>query len=56
MIDPELGLFVGLKGHGFMLSQYLAKTYVDAYLGKTVPDYFKRLKATGDGLLEVAFK
>ncbi len=25
IIDPELGLFIGLRGHGFMLSQYLAK-------------------------------
>ncbi|MDD4141402.1 MAG: FAD-dependent oxidoreductase [Bacteroidales bacterium] len=56
MIDPNKGLFVGLKGHGFMLSQYLAKIYVDALTGKTTPDYFHRLSVEGDGLLEVAFK
>lgn len=56
IIDPELGLFVGLRGHGFMLSQYLAKIYVDSLLGKEVPAYFKRLKLSGDGLPEKAFK
>jgi glycine/D-amino acid oxidase-like deaminating enzyme len=55
-IDPELGLFIGLRGHGFMLSQYLAKMYVDKISGKPVPSYFDRLKLSGDGLPETAFK
>jgi len=56
IVDPELGLFVGMRGHGFMLSQYIARLYVDKLLGKTVPDYFDRLKLHGDGLSEKAFK
>ncbi|MCC8174565.1 MAG: FAD-dependent oxidoreductase, partial [Odoribacter sp.] len=44
IIDPEVGLFVGLRGHGFMLSLYLAKMYVDQLQGKTVPSYFNQLK------------
>ena len=56
MVDPSKGIFVGMKGHGFMLSQFLGKTYVDAYLGKQVPGYFKRLSVEGDGMLENAFK
>ncbi len=56
IIDPEIGLLVGLKGHGFMLSQYLAKCYVDSFTGKTVPKYFKRLKLDGDGMKENTFK
>lgn len=56
IIDPELGLFVGLRGQGFMLGQYLAKMYVDALVGKPVPDYFSRLKLSGDGMPEKAFK
>jgi len=56
LIDPEHGLFIGLRGQGFMLGQYLAKLYVDRLLGKPVPDYFDRLKLSGDGLLEKAFK
>lgn len=56
IIDPELGLFVGLRGQGFMLGQYLAKMYVDKLVGKPVPEYFDRLKLSGDGLLEKAFK
>ncbi len=56
VIDPELGLFVGLRGQGFMLGQYLAKLYVDKLLGKEVPAYFNRLKLGEDGLLEKAFK
>jgi glycine/D-amino acid oxidase-like deaminating enzyme/thioredoxin reductase/Fe-S-cluster-containing hydrogenase component 2/ferredoxin len=56
IIDPELGLFVGLRGQGFMLGQYLAKLYVDKLVGKKVPEYFDRLKLSGDGLLEKAFK
>jgi glycine/D-amino acid oxidase-like deaminating enzyme/thioredoxin reductase/Fe-S-cluster-containing hydrogenase component 2 len=55
IIDPEVGLFVGLRGQGFMLSQYLAKLYVDALAGREVPSYFERLKIGGDGLLETAF-
>jgi glycine/D-amino acid oxidase-like deaminating enzyme len=46
---------VGMRGHGFMFSQYIAKMYVDAVLGKPVPDYFKRLSITGDALEEKAF-
>ncbi len=56
LIDPELGLFLGLRGQGFMLGQYLAKMYVDKLTGKEVPGYFDRLKLNGDGLLEKAFK
>ena len=56
IIDPEKGLFIGLRGQGFMLGQYLAKLYVDRLLGKEVPTYFDRLKLNGDGLLEKAFK
>ncbi len=56
VIDPELGLFLGLRGQGFMLGQYLAKMYVDKLLGRSVPSYFDRLKITGDGMLEKAFK
>ena len=55
-IDPDAGLFLGMRGHGFMLSQALAKMYVDSLTGKQVPEYFKRLKIEGDGLLEKAFK
>ncbi|HNY05712.1 MAG TPA: FAD-dependent oxidoreductase [Candidatus Egerieousia sp.] len=55
IIDPQLGLFVGMRGHGFMLSQYIGKLYVDALQGKKVPDYFKRLGINGDGLAENAF-
>ncbi|MFA5850751.1 MAG: FAD-dependent oxidoreductase [Bacteroidales bacterium] len=56
IVDPQQGLFVGLRGHGFMLSQYIAKLYVDTLLGKEVPDYFHDLKLTGKGLSEQAFK
>ncbi|MFZ4520524.1 MAG: FAD-dependent oxidoreductase [Bacteroidales bacterium] len=56
IIDPELGLFLGLRGQGFMLGQYLAKLYVDKLLGKPAPAYFDRLKMGGDGMLEKAFK
>lgn len=56
IVDPELGLFVGLRGHGFMLSQYLAKLFVDKLTGKETPAYFNRLKLNGDGLPEKAFK
>jgi len=56
IVDPELGLFVGMRGHGFMLSQYLAKLYVDALRGKAVPDYFNDLRLKGPGLSEQAFK
>ena len=56
IVDPEVGLLVGLRGHGFMLSQYLAKIYVDKYLGKEVPGYMKDLAITGKGLSENAFK
>jgi glycine/D-amino acid oxidase-like deaminating enzyme/thioredoxin reductase/Fe-S-cluster-containing hydrogenase component 2/bacterioferritin-associated ferredoxin len=56
IIDPELGLFLGLRGQGFMLSQYLAKLFVDKMLGRPAPEYFDRLKLGGDGMLEKAFK
>ncbi|MGC9343625.1 MAG: FAD-dependent oxidoreductase, partial [Bacteroidales bacterium] len=56
IIDPEKGLFIGLRGQGFMLGQYLAKMYVDKLMGKEVPEYFSRLRLEGDGLLETAFK
>ncbi len=56
IVDPQHGLFVGMRGHGFMLSQYIAKLYVDSLLGKEVPDYFHDLKLTGKGLSEQAFK
>ena len=56
IIDPELGLFVGMRGHGFMLCQYLAKLYVDKLLGKSVPEYFETLKLSGSGLSETTFK
>ncbi len=56
IVDPSKGLLVGLRGHGFMLGQYLAKIYVDQYLGNPVPDYMHRLSIEGDGLSENAFK
>jgi glycine/D-amino acid oxidase-like deaminating enzyme/Fe-S-cluster-containing hydrogenase component 2 len=56
IVDTDLGLFIGLRGQGFMLGQYLAKLYVDKLLGKQVPDYFERLNINGDALLEKAFK
>ncbi|MEI7980200.1 MAG: FAD-dependent oxidoreductase [Bacteroidota bacterium] len=56
IIDTDLGLFLGLRGQGFMLGQYLAKMYTDQLMGKPVPSYFDRLKLTGDGMLEKAFK
>lgn len=56
IVDPDNGLFIGLRGQGFMLGQYLAKLYVDKLLGKEVPGYFERLTLKGDGLLEKAFK
>lgn len=56
IVDPSLGLFVGMRGHGFMLSQYIGKLYVDALLGRPVPDYFKDLALGGTGLSEQAFK
>ncbi|MEA3503986.1 MAG: FAD-dependent oxidoreductase [Bacteroidota bacterium] len=56
IIDPAKGMFIGLRGQGFMLGQYLAKMYVDKMTGKPVPDYFDRLSLKGDGLLEKAFK
>ena len=56
IVDPGLGLFIGLRGQGFMLGQYLARLYVDAFLGRPTPEYFKRLALDGDGLPEKAFK
>lgn len=56
IVDVEKGLFLGLRGQGFMLAQYLAKLYVNQLTGKNVPDYFNRLKMEGDALLEKAFK
>lgn len=56
IVDPELGLFVGMRGHGFMLAQYIAKMYVDKLMGRPVPEYFEKLKLHGPGLSEKAFK
>ena len=56
ILDTDHGLFLGLRGQGYMLGQYLAKLYVDKLIGNHVPDYFERLSMTGDGLLEKAFK
>jgi glycine/D-amino acid oxidase-like deaminating enzyme/bacterioferritin-associated ferredoxin len=56
IIDPSLGLFLGLRGQGFMLGQYLAKLYVDSLMGRQVPSYFSRLALSGDGMPEKAFK
>ena len=56
IVDPEVGLLTGLRGHGFMLGQYLAKLYVDKYLGRDVPSYMKDLAHSGHGLSENAFK
>lgn len=56
IVDPDAGLFTGMRGHGFMLSQYVAKLYVDYLQGKAVPDYFKEMGLKGAGLSELAFK
>lgn len=56
IVDVENGLLVGLRGQGYMLGQYLAKLYVDKLMGKDVPEYMERLKISGDGLPEKAFK
>jgi glycine/D-amino acid oxidase-like deaminating enzyme/thioredoxin reductase/Pyruvate/2-oxoacid:ferredoxin oxidoreductase delta subunit len=56
IIDPGLGLFIGLRGQGFMLGQYLARLYVDKLMGKPVPSYFDRLALEGDGLPEKTLK
>lgn len=56
IVDVENGLMIGLRGHGFMLAQHLAKLYVDKYIGKSVPNYFKDLSLDGPGLYEKAFK
>ncbi|MEJ5267946.1 MAG: FAD-dependent oxidoreductase [Bacteroidales bacterium] len=56
IVDPDRGLMVGLRGHGFMLGQYLAKLYVDKLLGRETPAYFKDLALDGPGLYEAAFK
>lgn len=56
IIDTQNGLFVGLQGHGFMLSQYLAKMYVDEFLGKAVPSYMNRLRLSESGISEKSFK
>ena len=56
IVDPEVGMLTGLRGHGFMLGQYLSKLYVDKYLGKEVPSYMKDLALSGKGLSENAFK
>ena len=56
VVDVDKGLFIGLRGQGFMLGQYLAKLYVDRLTGKETPAYFDRLALSGDGLLEKAFK
>lgn len=56
IVDPTTGMLAGLRGHGFMLGQYLAKLYVDKYLGHPVPSYMKDLALSGQGLSENAFK
>lgn len=56
IVDPEFGLFVGMRGHGFMLCQYIAKLYVDKLLGKETPTYFDKLKLKGEGIAETALK
>ena len=56
IVDPEVGLLTGLRGHGFMLGQYLAKLYVEKYLGHDVPGYMNDLALSGKGLSENAFK
>lgn len=56
VIDPVKGLFAGLQGHGFMMSQHLAKLYVDKALGRPTPSYMDRLALEGDGLTENSFK
>ena len=56
IVDPSAGLFVGMRGHGFMLSQYIAKLYVDTLLGRPVPAFFADLGLSGSGLSENAFK
>jgi glycine/D-amino acid oxidase-like deaminating enzyme/thioredoxin reductase/Fe-S-cluster-containing hydrogenase component 2/bacterioferritin-associated ferredoxin len=56
IIDTKLGMFTGLRGHGFMFSQYLAKMYVDSITGKKVPDYFYKLAFNGEGIEENALK
>jgi glycine/D-amino acid oxidase-like deaminating enzyme/Fe-S-cluster-containing hydrogenase component 2/ferredoxin len=56
IIDPDNGLMIGMRGHGFMLCQYLAKLYVDKLTGKETPDYFNDLSLKGKGLFEAAFK
>jgi len=56
IVDPDKGLLIGMRGHGFMLGQYLAKIYVDKYLGRETPSYLSRLAMEGDGLSETAFK
>ncbi len=56
IVDPAKGLFVGMRGHGFMLAQYIAKLYVDTLMGRPVPDFFKELSLEGNGLSESAFK
>ncbi len=56
IVDTDNGLLVGLRGQGFMLGQYLAKLYVDKLMGREVPSYMERLKLSGDGLPEKAFK
>ena len=56
IVDPSLGLFCGMRGHGFMLSQYIAKLYVDVLMGRPVPAFFHELAPGGSGLDESAFK
>lgn len=56
IIDTQHGLFLGLRGQGYMLGQYLARLYVDHLIGKQVPEYFMRLSLSGDGMPEKALK
>lgn len=48
VLDPDLGLFIGMRGQGFMLGQYLAKMYVDKLLGNSIHTQFKRIKIKGE--------
>jgi hypothetical protein len=49
VLDPDLGLFIGMRGQGFMPGQYLAKMYVDKMMGNPFPACFDRLTLKGEG-------
>ncbi|HOG19634.1 MAG TPA: FAD-dependent oxidoreductase [Salinivirgaceae bacterium] len=56
IVDPAKGLMVGLLGHGFMLSMYLAKMYIQAITGQKTSEYFQKLSLEGEGIKEGVFK